>query len=128
MEPLQFVFTLVITVVGSSWFGTWISNRTSKADLLKAIEDLKARILDTERREDEREAKQSRRRILRAADEIRNGMEHSQEFFDDVLDDIDHYRKYTKKHEDTFINGKAAAAIELIEKTYRSCLEKNSFL
>lgn len=128
MEPLQFVFTLVLTVVGSSWFGTWLSNRTSKGDLLKAIEDLKARILKNEATQEEREAKQSRRRILRAADEIRNGMTHSQEFFDDVLEDIDNYKKYTKMHEDTFINGKAQAAIELIEKTYRTCLEKNNFL
>lgn len=128
MDPTQFIFTLVLTVVGSSWFGTWISNRTSKKDILNALEEMKKRITNNEGKEEEREAKQARRRILRAADEIRNGMQHSQEFFDDVLEDIDFYKSYTRTHESTFINGKAQAAIELVEKTYRNCLEKNNFL
>ena len=73
------------------------------------------------------DAKSARRRILSCADELRRGIEHSQEFFDDVLDDISYYNHYCKDNPN-FKNMKAVVAIEFIKETYQHCLKENKFL
>jgi len=73
------------------------------------------------------DAKSARRRILNCADELRRGIEHSQEFFDDVMDDISYYNNYCSEHPN-FKNMKAVVAIEFIKETYQNCLKENNFL
>ena len=48
-------------------------------------------------KDEEREAKAARRRILRADDELRMDVKHSKDFFEDILRDIDFYETYAKK-------------------------------
>ena len=73
------------------------------------------------------DAKSARRRILSCADELRIGVHHSQEFFDDVLEDISYYNNYCTENPE-FKNMKATVAIELIKETYHECLKENKFL
>lgn len=77
--------------------------------------------------DDERWVSLSRYHILRFGDELRRGIGHSKEQFDQILEDISKYEHYCDTHPD-YPNGKAVAAIELIKKTYQTCLEKNNFL
>lgn len=91
---------------------------------LDALENSQSEFEKYYKRDD---AKSARRRILNCADELRRGVEHSQEFFDDVLDDISYYNNYCKENPD-FENMKAVVAIEFITETYHKCLKNNNFL
>jgi hypothetical protein len=55
-------------------------------------------------------------------------MRHSKDAWDQVMSDIDYYKKYTEpgKHPD-FKNGQTEATIEHIEHGYRERLEKRDF-
>jgi hypothetical protein len=77
--------------------------------------------------DDEKEAKAARRRILRADDEIRVGVKHSKDFFDDVLRDIDYYEEYCDNHPH-FKNKCAESAIRNVSACYDTCKTQNSFL
>ena len=77
--------------------------------------------------EAEKDAKASRRRILRADDEIRIGIKHSKDFFEDVLRDIDSYEEYCDTHPH-FKNRCAESAIQNVADTYNRCKAQNDFL
>lgn len=66
-------------------------------------------------------------RILTFADEIRRGMRHSKETFDQVLSDIDTYERYCTEHPD-FMNNKTVAAKAKILEVYSECMDNNDFL
>ncbi len=70
---------------------------------------------------------QARRRILRFSDEIINHIPHSREMFNDILEDIDTYEGYYRKHED-LQNGRAKMAVENIKLCFRERVDKNDFL
>lgn len=69
----------------------------------------------------------SRTRILRFATEIKNDVKHSQEYFDQILSDIDTYQEYCATHPE-FKNNKAGSAIHIIITVYEKCLKENDFL
>lgn len=75
----------------------------------------------------DKEAKAARRRILRTDDEIRIGVKHSKDFFDDVLRDIDYYEEYCDDHPH-FKNKCAESAINNVMACYEACKMENSFL
>ena len=77
--------------------------------------------------DEERETKACRRRILRADDEIRIGMRHSKDFFEDVLRDIDFYETYCDTHPH-FKNKCAESSIRNVIATYEKCKADNDFL
>lgn len=77
--------------------------------------------------DDERYIKQCRTRILRFNDEVIRGMEHTEEHFNDVLEDITEYTRYCNDHKD-FKNEKAVLAIENVKRVYRWCAENDRFL
>lgn len=84
--------------------------------------------LDSHIEEDARDkAKRMRGRILRFADELLQGERHSQEHFNEILEDITEYNRYCATHPD-FPNDKAAISIGHIENVYRARLENNDFL
>lgn len=66
-------------------------------------------------------------RILTFADEIRRGVRHSKETFDQVLSDIDTYERYCTEHPD-FMNNKTVAAKAKILDVYSECIDNNDFL
>ncbi len=66
-------------------------------------------------------------RILTFADEIRRGVRHSEETFDQVLSDIDTYERYCTEHPD-FMNNKTVAAKAKILDVYSGCMDNNDFL
>ena len=77
--------------------------------------------------DDEQWASLSRTHILRFGDEIRHGVVHSKEHFDQVLLDISKYERYCDTHKD-YLNDVAHATIKLIRDTYQKSLEENNFL
>ncbi|MCM1325867.1 MAG: hypothetical protein NC243_06615 [Lachnoclostridium sp.] len=75
----------------------------------------------------ESEANDARYRIIRFDDEIRHHVRHTEEHFNQILDDIDEYDRYCRSHLD-YKNSKAVLAIENIWHTYEKCRRDNSFL
>lgn len=102
-----------------------------KVDQLK--QDQEAARQESEKRDEKLQndseldrATQARRRVLRFSDEISNGMWHSEEAFNDSLEDCDIYESYYSEHPKTK-NGKARLAVENIKKNYARKLEEGDF-
>lgn len=68
-----------------------------------------------------------RYRILRFNDEVKQGIRHTEEHFNQILEDITKYNRYCGDHKD-FPNDKAVLAIKNIRDTYDKRLEENDFL
>lgn len=72
-------------------------------------------------------ATNARIRILGFSDEVRHGVRHSKESFDQVNLDIDTYRRYCDDHPN-YKNNRAVMAIANIERVYADCLREQDFL
>lgn len=90
------------------------------------IESVSKRVDKNTAAMEEQQAEDWRTKILRFSDEIMLGQIHSQEHFNQVLDDINRYEAYCRTHPD-FINNKAVVSIQRIMAVYKKCLEENSF-
>lgn len=116
---------------------SWLVQQFGKAinkDMLDKMDELERKVDKLEKadkRQDEERAEdnacETRRRILRFADECRRHEKHSEEYFNNVLEDISMYKDYCIKHP-LFENEKAVIAMAFIEDTYRHCYENDSFL
>lgn len=116
---------------------SWLAEQFGKAvnkEMLDKIDAVSKKVEELEaidKRQDEDRARQlaldSRRRILATADEIRKKVRHSEEFFNDALDDISYYRNYCREHPD-FENSKAVVSSRVIEETYRQCMLEDDFV
>lgn len=76
---------------------------------------------------DEGNAKNARYRIIRFNDEVRHDVKHTEEHFDQIIDDIDIYENYCRNHP-KFQNGKAVHSVANIKKIYDKCSDEHSFL
>ena len=72
-------------------------------------------------------AKEARYRILRFGDECRANTKHSEEMFNNVLDDITTYNYYCHTHPN-FENEKTKLAEQYIKQIYTHCVDTNDFL
>ncbi|MBQ2856569.1 MAG: hypothetical protein IJE78_05465 [Bacteroidaceae bacterium] len=154
---MQAVLTILLSIVGSSAvFGfiqfmiTRKDNKNEKLDKLskdikevndsvaklsgemsKKIDDLSEEMKagDAKLREESmRTVADTRRvRILRGSDEIKLKMRHSEEWFDQMNEDITEYEKYCESHPG-YKNNKAVHAITNINSVYAKALEENDFL
>jgi hypothetical protein len=109
---------------------SWIAKRIGRAingELIDKVDGLAVDMKKNKDDDDEQWASLSRSHILRFGDELRHGVAHSQEHFDQILEDISKYEQYCDGHP-TYKNGKAKASIKLIKNTYQKCLEENNFL
>ena len=93
----------------------------------KDIDGLKASIEDMRSEEATKDAQAARRRILRFNDELLRDVDHSKEYFDDILEDVKTYDMYCKSDPD-FQNGKTVMAEKNIKRCYENCMQKHSFL
>lgn len=116
-----------------SWLAEQFGNAINKTTLEK-LDKLESKVAELEKRDnqqdEEREkerALSARRRILRFADECRRQEKHSEEYFNNILEDISIYKDYCDTHL-MFENEKAIIAIQVIDETYKHRLDKNDFL
>ena len=149
----QFLLSLFGLLLGSSglfafiqWLITRKDNQKDKfKELLASLKELKADVqgvteevttmkinIQTNVNElsdkiDRNNAIQSRIRILRANDEMRQDDHHSYEYFKQLHSDITEYESYCRNHPE-FKNNEAASSIEYINAVYQDCMKKNNFL
>lgn len=116
---------------------SWLAQRFGKAvnkEMLDKLDSLEQKVDQLEKKDNEQDAQRqrsdalaARRRILRFADEVRRHDKHSEEYFNNVLEDISDYKTYCNEHPN-FENEKAVIAIRIIEKAYEHCVEEDDFL
>lgn len=98
-----------------------ISRYDNKHDKTKGIIDqlneLSEKVDKVEASLDERDAVLARTHILRFRDELYNNIDHSQEYFEQTLDDIETYNQFCADHP-KFANGRTKAASDYIRSEY----------
>jgi hypothetical protein len=131
---MQILLSIVGFLLGGSFLGfiEFLIHRKDEHnkrydELTKSIKDLAARLDRMEAKGDEREAVHSRIRILRFGDEVRQGMAHSKDSFDQCLIDTDLYENFCAANPN-FLNNKTATTVEYIKRVYAERLEKNDFV
>ena len=87
-----------------------VTRADMKQNFGKGLEDLNAKV-------DRNQAILARTHILRFADELRNGVEHSNEYFRQQLEDCDTYARYCETHPG-FKNSYTELADKYIKETY----------
>ena len=103
------------------------SLKTEVTEVKTKVNNLEGSLEKTKYEEEEKDVVASRRRILRFNDELLRDIDHSKEYFDDILEDVHTYEQYCEDHKD-FKNEKAVMAIKNIRRCYDTCMKKHSFL
>lgn len=124
---ITLIVSVISAILGSSGVWTFIQYKIEQRDktndkmdeVIKQVGKLSEKI-------DHNQAVLARTHILRFDDELMNGVDHSQEYFRQQLDDIDTYEKYCNANPD-FKNSYCLSAIEHIRHTYQSLLDKHEF-
>ena len=112
----------VLTVIINRVFNILDRKKDKQDQIISEINEMRSE-LNKHIEDDERHrADMSRARILRFSDELRRGISHSEESFNNILEDIDNYISYCTQHESVYINSKANAAIRNIKTTHDKCI------
>lgn len=122
--------TVLTVVLGSSVVGTVLNRifavndkkKDKQQEILDEIKGVKSDLKEHKDEEMRYRADQARTRILRFSDELRRGVKHSEESFNQVLDDIDGYETFCDSHADVYVNSKADAAIRNIRDVHDKCV------
>lgn len=102
---------------------SWLGGIIGKLIGIKALSD-KVDALEMKLGEDQ--ATTIRVRILHFEDEIQNGRKYSKDSWDQVMDDIERYEEYTRKHP-SFKNNITVASVTHLKKLYGKLLEKRAW-
>ena len=133
MNPLIVTFISALLASTGLWsFLTAIlqkraNDQKEEKEILDAIADLKKDIEGLKQNHERDNADNARNRILRFDDELRRHIDHSEEFFNQIIDDTNFYEGYCKTH-DTYPNSKAELAIGHIRSCYQKCKDEDKFI
>lgn len=120
--------TIATAIIGSSAVAGliqfFVSRHDSKMDMIKKIADDLRELRDDFHLS---RAIAARIRIISASDEVMHGVRHSQEWWDQILDDCTFYEQYCAEHP-TFKNKKAVHAEKHLNDVYAKIYEKNDFI
>ena len=89
-------------------------------DIVKKENEEQSRVID------KNDANFIRTTILDFANSLRQGMGHTQEEYDHIIDLNDRYEEYVSKYD--IHNGRFAQAYRYILSCYSECLENNTFM
>ena len=112
----------VLTVIINRVFNILDRKKDKQDQIISEINEMKSELYKHIEDDEKHRADMSRARILRFSDELRRGISHSEESFNNILEDIDNYISYCTKHESVYINSKANAAIRNIKTTHDKCI------
>lgn len=98
-----------------------------KNEILDAINKLDKKLVEVDEKIDTNKADGCRDSILSFDDELRRGLQHSQESFNQVFEKCNYYESFCRAHP-KYENNKATAAIENIKHVYQIVKEENRFI
>lgn len=110
---------IAVALISSGKLANKLEKKFSVDDLLKKMDSLEKKI-DLNKAEDKRTS------ILRFNGEIKRGIHHDEEEFNDCLVAIDYYEKYCEDHP-KYPNNKAVLAIANVKRTYEKAYQENDF-
>lgn len=110
---------IIVALISSGTSANKLSKKIRVDELLEEFNKLNYKV-------DCNKADNCRARILRFNGEIKRGVHHDEEEFNDVLKAIDDYEKFCRNNPD-YPNNKAVFAIENIKNTYKKAYSKNDF-
>lgn len=127
--------TITVSIIGSAAVFSFVEflitrkdkKQDKKGEVLEAIKKLDEKIDALEARMEEEKATNARIRILGFSDEIMHGVLHSEESFNQALQDITIYEKYCSIHPE-YKNAKAKVAISNVQNVYEKCVHDGGFL
>ena len=124
METLITILTnvlvpIAVALISSGKLANKLEKKFSVDDLLKKMDSLEKKI-DLNKAEDKRAF------VLRFNGEIKRGIHHDEEEFNECLGAIDYYEDYCRKHKD-YSNSKAVMAIANVKKVYEKAYSENNF-
>lgn len=103
-------------------------NKEQKHDeVLEKLEGISEKIGDIEERMDREKADSTRRNILLFDDELRRSIPHSEESYNQILEDINFYNNYCRVHQ-KYENSKAVNAIGNINEVYQHVKREDGFI
>ena len=109
---------------------SWLAKRIGRAinaEVIAKVGKLEDDIEAMHAGMDEKAARDARSDILRFGDELRLGIKHSKEAFDNILVAINEYDEYCQEHP-KFKNRMTDITKRYIEDIYDKCLRENTFL
>ena len=109
---------------------SWAAKKIGRAlnsEMYDRMDRLEKQINKVEADIAERSAKSSRAKILRFGNEVRSHQKHTKEYFDEILAEITEYDQYCDEHPD-FKNRMTENTSEIIQQTYRKCMDEDDFL
>lgn len=115
-----------IKVYPWSWFARLLG-RAINAELIAKVDAMEKKVDKLHARDGEKDAIDQRNRILLFGDEAVRGVKHSEEHFNQILEDITDYEAYCDAHKD-FKNEKTVITSARIKDIYKRCLETGDFL
>lgn len=123
---------IIIAIIGAVFAsgGLWglIQYLISRKDRTnEKLDRLTALVQEVSDRVDTSSATNARTRILRFDDELINGVHHSKEYFQQILEEIDTYESYCEKHPN-YKNSACTLAIEHVRHIYARLLEERAFI
>ena len=124
--------TIFLAVVGSASIWQFVSflidrydkKKKSNEDIMQEIEKVSDKVDALSLKVDENQAVLARTHILRFADELRNNVHHSNDYFKQQLQDCDTYERFCEDHPD-FKNNYTDLANKYIKMTYEKLLQEN---
>ena len=112
----------VLTGIVNRVFNILDRKKDKQDQIISEINEMRSELNKHIEDDEKHRADMCRARILRFSDELRRGISHSEESFNNILEDIDNYISYCTQHESVYINSKANAAIRNIKTTHDKCI------
>lgn len=115
---------LIITVLTSAALVGFIQFLITRHDSKNGILEWIKKEIETIKKEIRFDkADRSRRHILEASDDVRNNhTHHSEEWWEQLIIDIDYYEKFCQDNEEQYVNNRAVMAIENLKRIYKELL------
>lgn len=113
------VVPIMVAIISSNWFAKIATKKIDTGNICEKLDELNYKI-------DRNQAETFRTRILRFNREIKRGIHHDEEEFNDCLVAIDGYEKFCKDNPN-YPNNKAVMAIKNVKEVYQKAYQKNDF-
>ena len=117
---------ITVALISSGKLANKLEKKFSVSDLSKKIDSLEKKIDSLEKKTDLNKAEDKRACVLRFNGDIKRGIHHDEEEFNECLGAIDYYEDYCRKHKD-YSNNKAVMAIANVKRVYEKAYSKNDF-